>query len=132
MEAPLRDTVGKYKLLVMYRGFERLLYPGVGGNEGGLVYNNLAPQGKTGDFLERNEVDWIYRRLVQKITGLALSLWWTTSIKETLHCTHKEHLNQQEHCRIDSLFWVLSFLQCIFSSWHCLCNFFIYLYWFNE
>ena len=57
MEAPLRDTVGKYKLLAMYGGFERLLYPRVGGNEGGLVYNNLAPQGKTGDFLERNEVD---------------------------------------------------------------------------
>ena len=30
MEAPLRDTLGKYKLLAMYRGFERLLYPGVG------------------------------------------------------------------------------------------------------
>ena len=104
MEAPLRDTVGKYKLLVMYRGFERLLYPRVGGNEGGLVYNNLAPQGKTGDFVERNEVDWIYRRLVQKIAGLALSLWCTTSTKDTLHCTYKEHLNQQEHCRIDSIF----------------------------
>ena len=127
MEASLRDTVGKYKLLAMYGGFERLLYPRVGGNEGGLVYNNLAPQGKTGDFLERNEVDWIYRRLVQTITGLALSLWWTTCIKETLHCTHKEHLNQQEHCRIDSLFWVLSFLQCIFSSWHCLCNSFLFI-----
>lgn len=61
MEAPLRDTLGKYKLLPMYRGFERLLYPGVGGNERGLVYNNLAPQGKTGGFVERNEVDWIYR-----------------------------------------------------------------------
>ena len=95
MEVPLRDTLGKYKLLAMYGGFERLLYP------------RVAPQGKTGDFVERNEVDWICRRLVQKIAGLALSLWWTTSIKETLHCTHKEHLNQQEHCRIDSLFWVL-------------------------
>jgi len=30
MEAPLRDTLGKYKLLAMYGGFERLLYPGVG------------------------------------------------------------------------------------------------------
>ena len=66
MEAPLRDTVGKYKLLAMYGGFERLLYPRVGGNEGGLVYNNLAPQGKTGDFVERNEVDWIYRRLSRR------------------------------------------------------------------
>ena len=124
MEAPLRDTVGKYKLLAMYGGFARLLYPGVGGNERGLVYNNLAPQEKTGDFVERNEVDWIYRRLVQKIAGVALSLWWTTSIKETLHCTYKEHLNQQEHCRINSFLGVLSFLQCIFSSWHCLFNFF--------
>ena len=57
MEAPLRDTVGKYKLLAMYGGFARLLYPGVGGNERGLVYNNLAPQEKTGDFVERNKVD---------------------------------------------------------------------------
>ena len=40
---------GKYNLVWgLYERFERLFYPGGGGNEGGLVSKSLAPRGKQG------------------------------------------------------------------------------------
>ena len=42
-------TPGKYNFIWgLYGRFERLFYPGGGGNDGGLVSKSLAPGGKQG------------------------------------------------------------------------------------
>ena len=42
-------TPGKFNVeWGLIRGFERLTYPGGGGNEGGLFSKSLAPRGKQG------------------------------------------------------------------------------------
>ena len=42
-------TPGKFNIeWGLIRGFERLTYPGGGGNEGGLFSKSLAPRGKQG------------------------------------------------------------------------------------
>ena len=47
---PWGGTPGKFNVeWGLIRGFERLTYPGGGGNEGGLFSKSLAPRG-TGDF----------------------------------------------------------------------------------
>ena len=46
---PLGGTPGKLNVeWGLIRGFERLTYPGGGGNEGGLFSKSLAPRGKQG------------------------------------------------------------------------------------
>ena len=46
---PLGGTPGKFNVeRGLIRGFERLTYPGGGGNEGGLFSKSLAPRGKQG------------------------------------------------------------------------------------
>ena len=46
---PLGGTPGKFNVeWGLIRGFERLTYPGGGGNEGGLFSKSLAPRGKQG------------------------------------------------------------------------------------
>ena len=46
---PLEGDPGKFNVeWGLIRGFERLTYPGGGGNEGGLFSKSLAPRGKQG------------------------------------------------------------------------------------
>ena len=46
---PWGGTPGKFNVeWGLIRGFERLTYPGGGGNEGGLFSKSLAPRGKQG------------------------------------------------------------------------------------
>ena len=47
--SPGGGTPGKFNVeWGLIRGFERLTYPGGGGNEGGLFSKSLAPRGKQG------------------------------------------------------------------------------------
>ena len=42
-------TPGRYNFIWGFNGrFKRLFHPGGGGNEGGLVFKSLTPQGKQG------------------------------------------------------------------------------------